>query len=94
MAEKILSQEYIDKTYTVNRHLAMTNNYYKVRYEAYREALREVIDVSPDPFATRIAEDALKLEKQKSEDAPCETCLTVTIENEYVYCPMCGRARR
>ena len=80
--------------------LAMSNNYYRVRYKAYKNALEEIGAISENPFVTKIVEDALKLEKQKSEDGPCDYCYSIekatpaSPRHDYIFCPMCGRARR
>ena len=75
----------------------LEKNWYKVRYERYREVLKIIAATSIDTTSMDLAEKVLYKEFNVIDDEPCDYCNSIKISTpasprrKYKYCPMCAR---
>lgn len=100
MLEK--SQEVDNEVDNINKAkhmIAQQANWYRIRFERYREVLKIIAATSIDTTSIDLAERALYKEFNVIDDEPCDYCKSIekatpaSPRHKYKHCPMCGKRR-
>lgn len=74
-------------------------NWYRIRFERYREVLKIIATTSIDNVSVDLANKTLYKEFNVVENEPCKYCRSIdnatksSPRKKYKFCPMCGRIR-